>query len=74
LKKQGLTFDRALEGAGDWGYALAAIIWYEMAHINGADEAEAQRQEEQLWQQFVVGGQIDAGKGLGYLALLRNRR
>ena len=31
-----------------------------MAHIDGADEAEAQRQEELLWQQFIVARRIDA--------------
>jgi hypothetical protein len=74
LKKQGLTFHHALRGAGDWDYALAAVIWHEMAHINGADEAEAQRQEELLWQQFIVERRIDAGAGLRYLAVLRKRR
>jgi hypothetical protein len=62
LKKQGLTFDHALEGAGDWDYALAAIIWHEMAHINGADEAEAQRQEEQLWRNSWWGDKLMRGK------------
>jgi hypothetical protein len=74
LKKEGLTFHHALQGAGVWDYALAAIIWHEMAHIDGADEAEAQRQEELLWQQFIVARRIDAGAGLRYLALLRKRR
>jgi hypothetical protein len=74
LKKQGLTFHQALRGAGNWDYALAAVIWHEMAHINGADEAEAQRQEELLWRQFIVERRIDAGAGLRYLALLRKRR
>jgi hypothetical protein len=74
LKKQGLTFHQALRSAGNWDYALAAVIWHEMAHINGADEAEAQRQEELLWRQFIVERRIDAGAGLRYLALLRKRR
>jgi hypothetical protein len=74
LKKQGLTFHHALRGAGDWDYALATIIWHEMAHIDGADEVEAQHQEELLWRQFIVERRIDAGKGLRYLALLRKRR
>jgi len=74
LKKEGMIFHHAMLGAGVWDYALAAVIWHEMAHINGADEAEAQRQEELLWQQFVEEQRIEAGIGLKYLALLRRRR
>jgi hypothetical protein len=74
LKKEGVVFHHALWGAGVWDYALAAVIWHEMAHIDGADEAEAQRQEERLWQQFIVERRIEAGIGLKYLALLRKRR
>jgi hypothetical protein len=59
---------------GIWDYALAITVWHEMAHVAGADEAEAQRQEEQLWREFVVSGKVDAGRGLAYLRLLRNRR
>jgi hypothetical protein len=74
LKKQGVTFRHALRGAGNWDYALAAVIWHEMAHIDGADEAEAQRREELLWQQFIAARRIDAGAGLRYFAVLRKRR
>jgi hypothetical protein len=41
---------RALRGAqkgrGIFDYALAILIWDEMAHLAGADEREAQRQQE----------------------------
>ena len=53
--------------------ALAAIIWHEMAHLDGGDESEAQRQEELLWQRFVREGRIDRARGLNYLAILRKR-
>ena len=36
-------------------HMLAAIIWHEMAHIEGAAEEEAQRREEQLWTQYPDG-------------------
>jgi hypothetical protein len=74
LKKQAEAFQHALHGPGVWDYVLATIIWHEMAHIDGADEVEAQHQEELLWRQFIVERRIDAGKGLRYLALLRKRR
>jgi hypothetical protein len=61
------------EGAGMLDYVLATLIWHEMAHIAGADEREAQRQEEELWQRFVTGSRVDSGRGLRYLALLRKR-
>ena len=36
--RQGVTLQGALKGRGVFDYALAAIIWHEMAHIDGADE------------------------------------
>ena len=74
LTKQGSSFQNALRGAGIWDYALAITVWHEMAHLAGADEAAAQRQEEQLWSEFVVSRKVDASRGLAYLRLLRNRR
>jgi hypothetical protein len=73
LKKQGSTFQLALRGAGICDYALAAIVWHEMAHIEGADEQRARRREEDLWKQFIVRGRVDARRGLQYLALLEKR-
>lgn len=40
-------------------YMLAGIIWHEMAHIEGADETEAQRREESLWKRFLLEGRVD---------------
>ena len=74
LTKQGSNFQNALNRVGIWDYALAITVWHEMAHLAGADEREAQRQEEQLWREFVVSGKVDASRGLAYLRLLRNRR
>jgi hypothetical protein len=73
LNKQGSTFAQALRGPGVWDCALAVIIWHEMAHLDGGDESEAQRQEELLWQRFVVEGRVDSARGLNYLAVLRKR-
>jgi hypothetical protein len=74
LVRQGATLQGALKGAGVFDYALAAIIWHEMAHLDGADESAARRAEEQLWKEFVLARRVDGGVGIRYLTLLRNRR
>jgi hypothetical protein len=73
LRKQGPIFQRALQGASLWDYALACTVWHEMAHIAGADEGEAQRREEQLFTQFIASRRVDATWGLWYLQRLRKR-
>ena len=55
-------------------HMLAAIIWHEMAHIDGADEGEAQRREEAVWLDYVMAGRVERGEGIRYLALLTGRR
>jgi hypothetical protein len=65
---------RAIKPKRTFDFALAAIIWHEMAHIDGADEAAAQRAEEQLWREFILGGPVDRTRGMQYLALLQKRR
>ncbi len=74
LVRNGVTLQAALKGPGIYDYALATIIWHEMAHIEGADEAAAQRAEEQLWTEFVVAQRVDRARGMQYLALLKKRR
>jgi hypothetical protein len=74
LVRQGVTLQAALKGPGIFDYVLAIIIWHEMAHIDGADEAAAQRAEEQLWTQFVAAQRVDPARGIRYLALLKKRR
>ena len=74
LVRQGVTLQEAGKGPGIFDYALAIIIWHEMAHVDGADEAHARREEEALWQEYVVEGRVDAYRGLKYLKLLQARR
>jgi hypothetical protein len=74
LVRQGVTLQQALKGAGVFDYALATIIWHEMAHIDGADETKAQLEEEQLWKEYVLARRVDSTRGMSYLALLRKRR
>lgn len=64
----------ALKGSQLCEYILATIVWHEMAHIDGADEAEAQRREEQLWTAFLMEERVDRIQGLRYLKALKRRR
>ena len=74
LRMQGSVLKHSHMFGGLFDYALAAIIWHEMAHISGADEHRAQEQEESLWRQFIVGRRVDTSRALGYLARLEKRR
>ena len=69
-----MTLQGTLKGPGIFDYALAALIWHEMAHIDGGDERAAQEAEEQLWTTFIVTQRVDGPRGLRYLALLKERR
>lgn len=73
LNEKGDVLHHALQGAGVWDYVAAIIIWHEMAHIDGANETDAQRKEEDLWRQFIVSRKVDGARGLAYLRLLRKR-
>ena len=73
--RQGTTLRSASSrGPGILDYAMAGIIWHEMAHLDGADEATAQRAEEQFWTQCVLAQRVDRTRGMQYLELLRKRR
>ena len=63
----------ARQGASIYVCMLAAIIWHEMAHIDGADEEGAQRREEGLWERFLVEGRVDRVTALRYLKLMNDR-
>jgi hypothetical protein len=54
-------------------HALAAVIWHEMAHVEGADEREARRREEAQWTAFIRDQQVDAVAALRYLIAMVNR-
>lgn len=64
----------AQSGAPVYVCMLAAIIWHEMAHIDGADEAGAQRQEESLWKRFLMDNRVDRVTALRYLSAMSERR
>jgi hypothetical protein len=73
LVRQGDTLQHALAGKGIFDYALAVVIWHEMAHVQGLTEQEAQREEETLWKQYIAAGRVDPDRGRRYLALLTER-
>ncbi len=74
LNRHSEVLKGARQGASIFDCMLAAIIWHEMAHIDGADEAGAQRREEGLWKRFVMDGRVDRVTALGYLKLMNDRR
>jgi hypothetical protein len=73
VNRQGEVLKGAREGYPIYVHMLACIIWHEMAHIDGADEREAQRQEEALWKRFLVEGRLDRATALRYLKLMSDR-
>lgn len=70
LRMQGQMLQQATRTGGFFDYALAAIIWHEMAHIDGADEAAALAAEQALWRQYIVQRRVDAAAGLRYLSTI----
>jgi hypothetical protein len=74
LPMHGEVLKAALQGSRFHLYMLATVIWHEMAHLDGADEARARRAEEELWTRFMLVGTVDRDAALGYLAILKKRR
>lgn len=54
-------------------HALAAVLWHEMAHVDGAGEQDARRREEALWRSFVRDQRLDPIAALRYLQALSRR-
>ena len=73
IRMHGRALQSAVKHRASFDFVLAAVIWHEMAHLEGADEAAAQRAEEELCAQFIVGRRVSAELGLRHLTLLRNR-
>ena len=63
----------AQDGSALHVHGLAAIIWHEMAHLDGAGEPEAREREQALWTNFVRDDKVDRLSGLRYLKLLADR-
>lgn len=74
LRRESVTLREAELSGGPYLLMLATVIWHEMAHAEGCDEAQARRREEEPWQQYARSGRVDSGIGLTYLVELRGRR
>jgi hypothetical protein len=73
LVNQSAVLQGAARGSQVLDYVLAAIIWHEMAHLEGAQEPEAQRREQELWTTYIRDERVDPVIGLRYLEALRAR-
>ena len=71
--QQGALLRGAVAGSAFHTHALAAVIWHEMAHVDGADEHGARTREEELWTTYVRDQRIDGVTALRYLAALKRR-
>jgi hypothetical protein len=71
--RHSVVLQGAMSGSRVHSLALASIIWHEMAHIDGADERQARRAEEDLWRRFIRDGAIDHVVALRYLSALARR-
>lgn len=71
--KQSALLRGAAAGSAIHIHALAAALWHEMAHVDGADEREARRQEQSLWARFARDQRVDAVAAQRYLKALDSR-
>ena len=73
LTKHSAVLTGALRGSRLHEYILATIIWHEMAHLDGADEQNARKAEQDLWTRYVRDQVCDEVTALRYLRELAMR-
>lgn len=73
IVKQSPLFRAAVNGSSVHIHAVAAVIWHEMAHVDGAQEREARAREEALWTSYIRDQLIDEVVALRYLSALKRR-
>jgi hypothetical protein len=71
--RQSALLRGAATAQGFHTFALAAVLWHEMAHAEGHDESEARRREQELWTTFIRDQRIDQLTALRYLQALSRR-
>jgi hypothetical protein len=71
--RQGALLRGAVAGSTFHTLALAAVVWHEMAHAEGADEREAREREGALWTTFVRDQRVDQVTALRYMKALASR-
>jgi hypothetical protein len=74
LNRRAAIVDNALTGQDLDVGILAAVIHHEMAHLKGADEAEARRAERAFFQSLVFRGSVPVDLGMRYLGDLEQDR
>jgi hypothetical protein len=74
LRRESAIVREAERSGGPYVLMLAAVIWHEMAHLDGLGEAQARRREEELWTGFVATRTVETTFGLVYLAELRRQK
>lgn len=71
--RQSTLLRGAIAGSSVHLHALAAAIWHEVAHVEGADERDARNREQLLWTGFIRDQRVDRVDGLRYLSALELR-
>lgn len=71
--KQDALLRGAIAGGAFHTHALAAVLWHEMAHAEGADEREARKREVALWATFIRDQRVDQVTALRYMKALAAR-
>ena len=71
--RQSRCFKAPVGGSTLHMHALAAAIWHEMAHADGADERQARSASRRSWTTFVRDQRVDNVVALRYLNLLNGR-
>ncbi len=71
--RQSALLRGAMAGSSIHVHALAAAIWHEVTHVDGADEREARTHEQALWTSFIRDQRVDREYGLRYLSALERR-
>ena len=74
MLRQARTLRQAEAGDAFDRLVLASVIFHEMCHLRGLDEAAALGAEQTLWRQFVNSGRIDFALGMTYVQRLGEER
>jgi rhodanese-related sulfurtransferase len=72
--RQAVTLRRAEAGDAFDRLVLASVIFHEMCHVGGLDEAAALGAEQTLWRGFVRAGRVEFALGMTYVQKLGDER
>ena len=74
ILRQASTLRQAEFGDAFDRLVLASLVFHEMAHARGLDEAAALGAEKQLWRSFVAAGRAEPALGMSYMQRLEEER